>query len=167
MAAHDLDGVIVSRGPGSYTGLRVGLMSAKTLAYATGCVLLGIDTFEAIYQQVPSEFSDVAILANAQQDKIYVQNFGQHPTALAIVTLKSWLERAGSSGLAVTGPGLETFAERLPASIRVLPREFWLPQPAGLLGIGLRRFRSGERDDPFAVEPLYLRPRRRRGAMAQ
>src|ERR1700753_1009836 len=45
--ARDLDGVIVSRGPGSYTGLRVGIMSAKTLAFATGCALLAIDTFEA------------------------------------------------------------------------------------------------------------------------
>src|SRR5205823_13861207 len=47
----DLQGVIVSRGPGSYTGLRVGLMSAKTLAYATGCALLAVDTFTAIALQ--------------------------------------------------------------------------------------------------------------------
>src|SRR5438105_482923 len=48
LAAHgwktrELDAVIVSRGPGSYTGLRVGAMSAKTLAYAAGCTLLGVD----------------------------------------------------------------------------------------------------------------------------
>ena len=46
--ARDLTGVIVSRGPGSYTGLRVGIMTAKTLAYATGCALLAIDTFAAV-----------------------------------------------------------------------------------------------------------------------
>src|SRR5580692_6112914 len=45
--ARELDAVIVSRGPGSYTGLRIGIMSAKTLAYAVGCTLLGIDTFAA------------------------------------------------------------------------------------------------------------------------
>src|SRR5262245_52282348 len=41
--ARDLHAVIVSLGPGSYTGLRVGLMSAKTLAYATGCTLIGVE----------------------------------------------------------------------------------------------------------------------------
>ena len=44
----DLTGVMVSRGPGSYTGLRVGLTTAKALSYATGCELRAVDTFAAI-----------------------------------------------------------------------------------------------------------------------
>jgi tRNA threonylcarbamoyladenosine biosynthesis protein TsaB len=156
--ARDLSGVIVSRGPGSYTGLRVGLMSAKTLAYATGAVLLAMDTFEAIYEQVPPGSAKVDVIADAQQDKIYVQRFGQEPEPLAIMTLDAWLKQVEGTGVVVTGPGLETFAGRLPASIQVLPRETWLPQASGLLRVGLRRFHAGERDDPFAVEPLYLRP---------
>ncbi len=49
----DLQGVIVSSGPGSYTGLRVGIMSAKTLAYVTGCVLIAVDTFACLARQAP------------------------------------------------------------------------------------------------------------------
>ena len=50
----DVQAVIVSRGPGSYTGLRVGIISAKTFAYATGCDLLAVDTFAALALQAPA-----------------------------------------------------------------------------------------------------------------
>jgi tRNA threonylcarbamoyladenosine biosynthesis protein TsaB len=163
--ARDLDAVIVSRGPGSYTGLRVGLMSAKTLAYATGCALLAIETFQAIYQQVlagshagawePGGALDV--IADAQQDNIYAQRFGTFAEPLTIVPYEMWLESALALHVAVTGPGLESFADRLPPALTMLPRETWLSQPTSLLKIGRARFLNGERDDPFVVEPLYLR----------
>src|SRR5438128_2592286 len=51
----DLTGVMVSTGPGSYTGLRVGVMSAKALAYATGCRLVAVPTFAAIVNRAPDE----------------------------------------------------------------------------------------------------------------
>jgi tRNA threonylcarbamoyladenosine biosynthesis protein TsaB len=155
--ARDLDGVIVSRGPGSYTGLRVGLMSAKTLAYATGCALVAIDTFDAIAAGVAKpQAANLDVIADAQQGKVYAQRFGTHPEPLLIVPFEMWLESAIAWNVAVTGPGAETLADRL-ANVNVLPRETWHARPASLLQIALQRLRAGERDDPFAVEPLYLR----------
>jgi tRNA threonylcarbamoyladenosine biosynthesis protein TsaB len=156
--ARDLDGVIVSRGPGSYTGLRVGIMSATALAYATGCVLLAIETFEAIARELPFDHANVDVIADAQQGNIYMQRFGTQPEPMTIMPFESWLASALAGRVAVAGPGLETFAPRLPAELPVLPREVWYPRPASLLKIGLERHRKGERDDPFALEPLYLRP---------
>lgn len=155
--ARDLDGVIVSRGPGSYTGLRVGLMSAKTLAYATGCRLLAIDTFEAIAACGVAEPSNLDVIADAQQGKVYAQRFGADPQPLTIVPFEMWLASASAWQVAVSGPGLELYADRLPSELTVLPRELWLPTPASMLKLGLARLANGERDDPFAVEPLYLR----------
>jgi tRNA threonylcarbamoyladenosine biosynthesis protein TsaB len=155
--ARDLCGVIVSRGPGSYTGLRVGLISAKTLAFATGAALLAIDTFEAIASQTPATFQNVDVIADAQQDKVYVQRFGPHREPLTVLPFSMWIESALARQTGVMGPGLETFAKRLPNELTVLPPETWLAAPASLLQIGWRRFQDGERDDPFAVEPLYLR----------
>ena len=56
-----LAGVMVSQGPGSFTGLRVGVMSAKVLAYATGCKLVAVPTFWAIAAQTPAHFDQVEI----------------------------------------------------------------------------------------------------------
>ena len=68
-----------------------------------------------------------------------------------------WLESALAWHVIVTGPGVPLFANRLPADLKALPSEMWLPRVESLLKLGLARFIKGERDDPFAVEPLYLR----------
>jgi tRNA threonylcarbamoyladenosine biosynthesis protein TsaB len=155
--ARDLDGVIVSRGPGSFTGLRVGIMSAKTLAFTTGCALIAVDTFAAIAVGAAAQAANLDVIADAQQDNIYVQRFGAHPESLMIVPFETWLESARAWSVSVTGPGLEIVANRLPANISVLPREHWHATPANVLRLGLERFRRGERGDFFAIEPLYLR----------
>lgn len=162
--AADLTALIVSHGPGSYTGLRVGLMSAKTLAYATGCALLAVDTFLAIAVQAPAEALVQDVIADAQQERIYQQRFGRDAAGgwsalqpLAIVHVTDWLSDLRGD-VWVSGPGLELYRSRLPAGALSAERATWTPSPASLLEVALERWRAGERDDPFIVEPLYLRP---------
>jgi tRNA threonylcarbamoyladenosine biosynthesis protein TsaB len=154
----DLAAVFVSLGPGSYTGLRVGLMSAKTLAYATGCTLLGVDTFAACAHQVPKEDWPVDVIADAQQEKLYARRFYSDDSGtLEIKTVTAWLETLPPNCW-VTGPGLELYGNRLPVGIQQAPPETRLPSPQSILALGLERLVRGERDDPFALEPIYLRP---------
>jgi tRNA threonylcarbamoyladenosine biosynthesis protein TsaB len=161
----DVQGVIVSIGPGSYTGLRVGIMSAKTFAYATGCALLGVDTFPAIALQVPVEVARVQVMADAQQEKIYVQQFARQQggrgwvaeSSLTIEPFADWLVCREKTAW-ISGPGLRAHENRLPAGSRVAPESAWDPQPQSLLHLGLARLRQGKADHFWALEPLYLRP---------
>jgi tRNA threonylcarbamoyladenosine biosynthesis protein TsaB len=158
-----VQGVIVSRGPGSYTGLRVGVMSAKAFAYATGCALLTVETFAVVAEQAPPGVSAVDVLADAQKDRVYLQSFRRGPAGwqaespLSVQRFADWL--AGRRAEAwVSGPGLLRWEAQLPAEVpRVEPgrRE---PGAEALLRLGLARLLAGERDDVWAVEPLYLRP---------
>ncbi len=154
--------VIVSRGPGSYTGLRVGIMSAKAFAFATGCPILAIDTFEAIAMQAPADVTAVDVLADAQQERVYVQRFvrgkDELPIAAAplrIVSLAEWRDSLPAHVMA-TGPALHLLAGTLAG--RIVSPQNWDPQPGSLLRLGLVRFRAGRHDDPWKMEPLYLRP---------
>lgn len=161
----DLHAVIVSRGPGSYTGLRVGVMSAKALAYATGCALLGIETFAAVALQAPALATEVEVIADAQQGRVYVQRFvrarpnaplsAEGPLAIEEFSRRFAHPRPDTW---VTGPGLRVLGPRLADVWRVVPAEDWEPQPESLLRLGLARFLGGERDEVWAMEPLYLRP---------
>lgn len=160
----DVRAVIVSRGPGSYTGLRVGIISGKTFAYAMGCRLLAVDTFAAISLQAPVEATQVDVLADAQQEKVYLQSFVRMETGawvpkspLRIERLSDWL--AGREpGVWVTGPALRAYGGRLPDGSPVVDAAAWDPRPESLLRIGLARYRASERDDVWSLEPLYLRP---------
>jgi tRNA threonylcarbamoyladenosine biosynthesis protein TsaB len=159
----DLHGVVVSRGPGSYTGLRVGVMSAKALAYAAGCTVFAVDTFAAVAAQAPPEADRLDVLADAQQDKVYVQRFARseegirEQTPLRVRPFGEWLADLEAEVWA-SGPGLRNHVGRLPASTRVVDPGLWDPRVESLLRIGLDRYRAGWLDDPWTVEPLYLRP---------
>jgi tRNA threonylcarbamoyladenosine biosynthesis protein TsaB len=160
-----IDAVVVGRGPGSYTGLRVGIMSAKAFAYAAGCALIALDTFAVIAAQAPPEVAHLDVLADAQQERVYVQHFtrpaaGADPqpaTPLAIQPFAEWLARRDAASWA-SGPGLRGLRQRLPGSVSVVEPERWDPQAETLLRLGLARYREGARDDLWTLEPLYLRP---------
>jgi tRNA threonylcarbamoyladenosine biosynthesis protein TsaB len=167
----DLQGVVAGRGPGSYTGLRVGLMSAKTLCYATGCALIALDTFHVVAVQSPAEVQAVDVLGDAQQGKVYVQRYGRSAegefrplTPLSIQPFAEWLgrrdldEKDSRATAWLSGPALRVPALRAPETVRVVDAGCWDPRPESVLRLGLARYRAGERDDCWSVEPLYLRP---------
>ena len=162
--ARELNSVIVSRGPGSYTGLRVGIMSAKTLAYATGCGLVAVETFACLARQAPEDVKSLEVIADAQQGNIYTQAFARNgPTGawqpaagLSVEAFAVWLGRRRESTW-VTGPGLLRFAEQIGRSEKTLPSELWLPKLESLLETATEQGPCAAAD-LLTLEPLYLRP---------
>ena len=163
MKPTDIDAVIVDIGPGSYTGLRVGIMTAKTIAYATGCVLLTMDTMRTIAEQAPQEAELLDVFIDAQQDRVYPQRFQQvgdnrQPVSeMTICPFAEWLTEKDKPSH-VSGPGLRDKQDRIPEGVNVVEMHDWQPRAESLLRLGLPRFLRGEKDDVWAVEPLYLRP---------
>jgi tRNA threonylcarbamoyladenosine biosynthesis protein TsaB len=156
----DVEALLVSRGPGSYTSLRVGLVSAKVFAHVTGCALVAVETFAAIAAGMPPEIDAADVVADAQQGKVYVQRFRRPAepfTELTIEPFDEWLSRR-TPGAWLCGPGLRVPGRRVPDGVAVAGQEFWDPRPEGMLRVGLERYQAGERDDPWSLEPIYLRP---------
>ncbi len=160
-----LSAVIVSKGPGSYTGLRVGIMSARAFGYATGCSVIGVETFAALAAQAPAQVQILDVFADAQQDRVYVQRFERsaqdgefHPvTALVIRLFAEWLAEPGGAPW-VTGPGLRGKEQRLPAGVSLVEPALWDVLPSSLLQLGAARLMSGASSEVWTLAPLYLRP---------
>lgn len=159
----EVDLVLVSTGPGSYTALRVGLISAKIFAYATGAQLVGIPTFAAIASQAPPEIMELDVVADAQKDRLYWQSFSRQNKSLRadnelkVIGIQDWIQQRKPAAV-VTGPGLVKWALRIPAGTPRMEPTCWDPQPESLLQNGLERWESGQLDDARTLEPLYCRP---------
>jgi tRNA threonylcarbamoyladenosine biosynthesis protein TsaB len=161
LTPRDLTGVMVGRGPGSYTGLRVGLSTAKALAYALGCELRAIDTFAAVAEQAPAECACVWVIGDALQEQVYVQRFDRTAVGwvafaeLRILTVSAWLNEL-PAGAWVSGPGVNVYDARIPTECPRVPECDREARVESAFAVGMR-VNPLSREELFALEPLYLR----------
>lgn len=161
--ARDCGLVAVSVGPGSFTGLRVGVVCAKTLAYAAGCRIAAVDTLPAIACNSPPGVGAVEVIADAQRGDLFAGRFVRGSDGvfsarqgIRIVAAEDW-----AAGLTpedtVSGPALEKLAPLVERRCRVLASEFRVPSAAWIARLGTRAAEAGLESDLWSVEPLYLR----------
>ncbi len=160
----DIELVAVSAGPGSFTGLRVGVVAAKVLAYAAGSEVLGVDTLEVIAAAAPPEPRPLWAAVDAQRGQWVVRLFGRSdggwPQPLepaALVDRERWLGEL-PPGSMVTGPALRKLAGRMPDHLRPLPPELWPPAARQVAALAARHYAAGCRDDLWTLAPRYSRP---------
>ena len=157
----DLTGIAVGTGPGSYTGLRIGLMLAKSLAYATSCRLIAVPSFHSLAAQV-TDAHEVDVIADALKQTVYVQKFGdanangvrQPLNELRAAKVTDWLASL-RSGQTVTGPGLELYRGAVPGTVSTTSKESE-GMIAALWNVA-RTMPELSRAELFSLEPLYVR----------
>ena len=161
--AREVDLLAVSQGPGSFTGLRVGVTTAKTLAYAIGAQLIGVNTLEVIASQSPEELLVIHAVMDACRGQLFAAGF-RREEGVCVVSRESeiidddqWLRQL-QSATAVTGPGLSRLIDRVPADICVVDATHWRPQAVTVAQLGYRDYCAGRRDDLWNLLPKYFRP---------
>jgi tRNA threonylcarbamoyladenosine biosynthesis protein TsaB len=159
----ELAAVAVSIGPGSFTGLRVGTVCAKTLAYATGCRLVSVDTFAAIAANSPPEAESVHVVADAQRGDLFAGEYRRTQGSDWLCVTPPRIVRAADLFASLTvddrvsGPGLQNGAPGGPGVCKCLPAEAWIPAARQVAEIGRRQLDAGLAADVATLEPLYLR----------
>ena len=174
VAPADIDLVAGSEGPGSFTGLRVGVVCAKMLAWANGSDLAMVDTLLAIAAESPHDVSRVEIVSDAQREDVFLGIYAaadastdtgqsrawQRSGSIEIAKVEAWahsLTSRKSDGFAIAGPGVEKAAEFLPDRIRQLDRPNSEPSAATIARLGEQLAEAGQLADPMTAEPFYLR----------
>jgi tRNA threonylcarbamoyladenosine biosynthesis protein TsaB len=158
----DLDAVAVSKGPGSYTGLRIGVSAAKGLCYALGIPLISISTLKCLALQVPANTSEhIVPLLDARRMEVYSSVFdGLHnevrETRAEIIDKESFAGLLEKGRVCFLGDG----AEKCEELIRHSNAEFIkgkYPSAKEMVVLADEKFNKTDFEDLAYFEPFYLK----------
>jgi len=166
LSLQSADGIIVAKGPGSYNGLRVGISTAKSLAFSLGIPIVGISTLEVEAYQHAGRGLPIRPIFNAGR--------GEIATALYQMKRNKWCQlvaehittvEALCSQITTKTVFCGEFVPFIAAQLRkelkqkavIVPPAVGLRRAGFLAELGLKRLGAGDYDNPATLQPLYLR----------
>jgi len=162
-----VEAIVVDIGPGSFTGLRIGLAFAKALAIRYKTPLVGISSLDVLACQLPWVSQQICPLLDAKQKNVYAALY-RAQGASAVRQTQHLLGPVDDVLALIREPTLflgdgcalyrDRIVGRLGEHARFAAPDLWLPSVATLGRLGSERFAKGERDDPKTLVPLYLYP---------
>lgn len=160
----DIDGVAVTKGPGFFTGLRIGLATAQGLALGLDAPLVGISSLRLLAHGAAVRDGLVWGLGDARRGLLYAACFRasgwelervtEHDFAVSPENLLPMLEAPAT----LVGPGARLLGQGLAEGFVLAPEWMDLPRPGLLALIGQDRLARGEGAAPEEVRPSYCRP---------
>ena len=164
----ELAALAVSIGPGSFTGLRIGLTTAKTLAYAWGKPIVGVPTLEALAYGCPCADGWVAALLDAQKGRVYRAIYRWQAGRLCEISPVEIAPAAAVVGelaalpapVMVVGESVREHLALLDAThgrVVAAPEAALMPRAAAVAMLGYEKWRQGAAVRPEELNPFYVR----------
>lgn len=161
--AKQLSGVAVSMGPGSYTGLRIGVSSAKGLCYANDIPLIAVNSLEVLAAAYNVQVDDILIpMFDARRMEVYAlvlnaQKEVIQPTQAVIITPDSFQEFQNKGRLVFFGNGASKCKDVVPSTNTLFIDELQLPSARNMVAIATAKFETNITEDVAYFEPFYLK----------
>lgn len=168
LTINDIDGFVVSKGPGSFTGLRIGMATIKGLVQGTNKPFISISTLDALANNLLVENSIICPIMDALRGNVYTNFYCYNdnvltpldkPQLLSIDALISRLKNQ-EKNIYFVGDGIYKFKDKLNEN---LPNSFFAPihlniaRASSLGEMGIKLLSQGIHDNVFSSAPIYLR----------
>ena len=170
----ELTAIALSIGPGSFTGLRIGMATVKGMSLAKAIPLVAIPTLDAIAHNITGTKALVCPLLDARKQEVYTAFYAvgnTYPQRLGDIMacspedfVEAALEKAGEQGqdgFILLGDGYyryrEFFQEKLGDRIKEVPLHLALPRASAVGSLAIDKVRQEDYADPLELRPLYIR----------
>lgn len=158
--------IYISHGPGSFTGLRIGITLAKTLAFATGAAITPVPTLRVLAENAPPQARHLIVVLDAKRRQVFTARYqrtddgwtqmqGAHLDSLEHILANS------PRPIHVLGEGLPYHQSAIPDgddSIIVTTPDLWQARASVVARLGWVLADQGHFADPDSLQPLYIRP---------
>ncbi|HUH46290.1 MAG TPA: tRNA (adenosine(37)-N6)-threonylcarbamoyltransferase complex dimerization subunit type 1 TsaB [Arenibacter sp.] len=161
LSFRDISAIAVSKGPGSYTGLRIGVSAAKGLCFSLDLPLISVPTLEVLAKQEVDKGHDFIVpLLDARRMEVYSAVYNARgeqirETKAEIVQNESYGEYAEKGKVLLIGNGADKCRELLGHPNFIFKSA--LPSSREMADLSHKKFRSGQFEDVAYFEPFYLK----------
>lgn len=169
---NDVDVVAVAKGPGSFTGIRIGMACAKGIAHGLKKPIIGINTLDGLAHNLMNTKSFICPVINAQRQEVYTSLYCWRKGELQrlwdykLVKIDTLLDRLGDlkekvrilgDGLPLLEKNMNNYNKKETKNISFVHQMFSMPRASSIAAMALCEYDKGNAEDIFSLKPFYIR----------
>ena len=167
LSVDDIDAFVIGLGPGSFTGLRIGVSTVKGFGIATKKPCIGVPSIDALALNIDEKDSNIIPIIDAKRENVYSAIYrkkGYQVIRLSgyqLVTIDKLMAKIRGHAV-IFGDGLLIYREKIKhfnKEVVFLDEEYWYPKAGNLIKLALPNIKKGKNIDLSKLKPIYLYPK--------
>lgn len=162
LSVGDIDVFAVALGPGSFTGLRIGIAAMKTFASSLGKKIIGISSLDEVAQNFTLTDKFVCPIFDARRNDVYnaVYKYGEKLTSDRICHIDTVLSEMENKEVIFCGDAVNKYKEKISCNPKwyIAPMHLSMQGASALISAALKRYEKNDFDEINVLSPIYIRP---------